>query len=197
MNLPYLPQELLDIITEPLRGDISALCSCPLISNSWTNPAHHLLFRHFQYARWREVWKLLEFFWSSPRICGHIQVLTPHGKPYHDDVKLDGTLLEGLFAALPSLRELQLQCLDITSHDKGVTSESHTSKKALQVLSIKDVNLHGEALEEQLLSLVQLLRPISSVNSFSSKISDLTVRTITWLMPVRRCPAWVSPLTFG
>ncbi len=74
MNPPYLPQELLDVVIESLQGDTPMLCFCSLVTRSRTNPAHRILFHHFQhvrqYATKREVaqyHKLLEFFKFTPQ----------------------------------------------------------------------------------------------------------------------------------
>lgn len=166
MSPPYLPQELLNIVTDFLQGDISTLCSCSLVSHSWTNPAHRILFRHFRYTRCRhselaQFEDLLTFFGSSPTICEHVKVLKLDGRPYNEHPKMNVSLIEGLFATLPSLRELHLQELNFVSSEQTVASGVHTSKKALQVLSMESIHLTGEV---PLSSLIQLFQSISSVD---------------------------------
>ncbi len=80
------------------------------------------------------------------------------------NVELDGALLTRILATLPSLQELHLQCLSVTSCNEDDAPEVPVSKKALRLLSIENVELIGN-LRERLSSLIQLLRPISSLDA--------------------------------
>lgn len=167
MDSRYLPQELVYIIVECLRDDKSTLRSCSLVSHSWTNPAHRLLFHHLQCIKRNKLTRLrdlLDFLGSSQTTSKYTEVLTVDGDAFSGEVCLNGAVLASLLAPLPSLQELHLQAFRITSYeDRFDALDIPASIKALKVLSIVELELSGEG---QLHSLNQLLRPISSLDSF-------------------------------
>ena len=75
---------------------------------------------------------------------------------------LNGEILGRLLIPLPSIKELHLQCMRIAPKNGDNYSQILTNRKALDVLSIKNVELVGES---PLSSLIHLFQSISSVDS--------------------------------
>lgn len=164
MNPQHLSRKLFNVIIEYLQGDNPTLCSCSLVSRSWTSSAHRLRFRHLQCTLRpgsTQYKGLFSFLQASPMICKYVQVLTLRGEWANIDTEIDGALLSGTLAVLPSLKELHMARTAITPQQPD-TPKVATGDRTLEVLSMRHVKILGES---PLSSLHQLLLPFSSVET--------------------------------
>ncbi len=209
----HLPQELLDHIFSFLRHSRwghRALSACSLVSSSWTDPAHRGLFHHLEYIRGEQVEpdfpSLLRFLENSPSVAKHVRILYLHGggdisqNPYWGT--LDPQTFAGIISALPGLLDVTLKktvLLPSPSLNPDFTEPSvpHIIPKPLRALSLSSLRPEGTGSLSALLTLLQYLRPFSSVQTlfFFLTYSDCDLETINNVQAV--CNTLELPTNLG
>lgn len=163
--MPRLPPELLLKIINYLRGDLTSLSACSLMSQCWTEVCRNLLFRRLRVSQGPVTRSsppfsdLLKFLISAPSIANLICSLTLQGTESSSHIYAERFLT--ILEALPNVEDVSLITLSI-GITKDCLSRLGTVPRsiALQRFTLEDINVVGSC---HLSVIYHFLQPFRSI----------------------------------